>query len=76
MGQVEIVDNYDGDTFRAVYTIRFAEVVYALHAFQKKSRQGIQTSKRDVDLIDTRLKTAQAAYQEWLADQEKEDRHG
>jgi hypothetical protein len=42
---LEVVDDFDGDTFRAVYTVRFAQVIYVLHAFQKKSKRGIATSK-------------------------------
>src|SRR5271154_2427715 len=51
---LEIVDDFDGGTFRAVYTVRFAEAVYVLHAFQKKSRRGIATPKAELDLIDRR----------------------
>jgi phage-related protein len=56
---VEIVDDFDGDTFRAVYTVRFADVVYVLHAFQKKSKKGIETRKSDLDLIRQRLRHAE-----------------
>ncbi len=73
-GVLEIVDNYDGDTYRAVYTVRFAEIIYILHAFQKKSRQGIQTPKQEIDLVRSRLKLAEAAHQEWLAEQAEETR--
>ncbi len=59
---VEIVDDFDGCTFRAVYTVRFAEVVYVLHAFQKKSKRGIETPKSDIDLIKQRLKVAEQDY--------------
>jgi phage-related protein len=55
---IEIVEDYDGDTYRAVYTVKFAEAIYVLHAFQKKSKSGIATSKRDLDLIEDRLKRA------------------
>lgn len=58
-GVLEVVDDYQGDTYRAVYTVRFHGVVYALHAFQKKSRTGIATSQKDVELIKTRLKAAE-----------------
>src|SRR6202166_4892241 len=44
-GVLEVVDDFDGDTYRAVYTIRFAEVVYVLHVFQKKSKHGIATPR-------------------------------
>jgi len=61
---LEIVEDYDGDTYRAVYTVRLAETVYVLHAFQKKSKRGIATPKRDVDLIKSRLKDAKAHHEE------------
>ncbi len=56
---LEIVEDYDGDTFRAVYTVKLAGVVYVLRAFQKKSKHGIATPKQDLELIETRLKLAQ-----------------
>ncbi len=62
-GILEIVEDYRGDTYRAVYAVRFADVVYVLHAFQKKSRQGIKTPQTDVKLIAERLKRAQADYE-------------
>ena len=58
----EIVEDYRGDTYRAVYTVRFEHAVYVLHAFQKKSKTGIKTPKSDVDLIASRLKLAAADY--------------
>jgi phage-related protein len=57
-GVLEIVEQHDGDTYRAVYTIQFREVVYVLHAFQKKSPRGIKTARLDIDLIAQRLKAA------------------
>lgn len=68
---LEIRDNYDGDTFRAVYTVRFAERLYVLHVFQKKSRQGIQTASQDMNLIRVRLRAAEELHQEWLSQQPK-----
>ena len=62
-GVFEIVEDHRGDTFRAVYTVRFADVVYVLHAFQKKSKTGIKTPQDDVNLIAERLKRAQADYE-------------
>lgn len=56
---VEIVEHYDGNTYRAVYTVKFAGVVYVLHAFQKKSKKGIATPKKEIDLIKQRLKAAE-----------------
>lgn len=59
-GVVEIVDDHRGDTFRTVFTVRFARRVYVLHAFQKKSKSGIATPQADIKLIKSRLKDAQA----------------
>lgn len=58
-GVVELIENHDGDTYRAVYTVRLATGVYVLHAFKKKSKQGIKTPPRDVELIKKRLKAAE-----------------
>jgi phage-related protein len=58
-GVFEIVEDHDGDTYRGVYTVRFADAVYVLHAFQKKSPRGVSTRKSDVELIKERLKLAQ-----------------
>ena len=62
-GVFEVVEDHDGATWRAVYTVRFREVVYVLHAFQKKSTKGIKTAQVDVDLIARRLKAAQQDYE-------------
>lgn len=62
---LEIVDDFDGDTYRAAYTVRFARAVYVLHAFQKKSRRGIATPKAELDLIERRLKRAKEDYDQW-----------
>ncbi len=64
-GVIEIVDDFDGDTYRAVYTVRFAEAVYVLHAFQKKSKRGIATPAAELGLIDRRLKRAREDYGQW-----------
>ncbi|RYG65415.1 addiction module toxin RelE [bacterium] len=53
-GVLEVFEDHDGNTYRAVYTVRFAWVVYVLHAFQKKSKSGIETPKQEMDLIDAR----------------------
>ncbi len=58
-GVLEIVDDFDGDTYRAFYTIKLAGVVYVLHAFQKKSKKGIATPQHQIDLIKARLKRAE-----------------
>lgn len=62
-GIFEIVEDFDGDTYRAVYTIRFREAVYVLHAFQKKSPKGIQTARSDVELVERRLGVAREDYE-------------
>src|SRR6266481_2127166 len=59
-GTVELVEDFDGDTYRAVYTVRFGTAVYVLHAFKKKSKRGIKTPQSDIDLIRQRLKAAEA----------------
>lgn len=61
-GTLEIVEDYRTDTYRAVYTVKFSEFVYVLHAFQKKSKKGIATPKPDVDLIKKRLSIAAEDY--------------
>jgi phage-related protein len=63
-GVLEVVDDFQGDTYRAVYTLKFTGAVYVLHAFQKKSKRGAQTPKQDVDLIKERLKMARQHYAE------------
>src|SRR5918998_676086 len=63
-GVLEVVDDYDGDTYRAVYTVRFAGVVYVLHAFQKKSRSGIATPRSDIEKIKSRIKLAMEHYEQ------------
>ncbi|MDE2165841.1 MAG: type II toxin-antitoxin system RelE/ParE family toxin [Alphaproteobacteria bacterium] len=64
-GVLEIVDDFEGDTFRAVYSVRFAEAIYVLHAFQKKSKRGVATPKADLKLINQRLKRARRDYEQW-----------
>ncbi len=59
---MEVVAQFDGDTWRAVYTVRFQDVVYILHAFQKKSKSGIATPKKEIDLIKQRLAEAERDY--------------
>jgi phage-related protein len=65
-GVLEIVEDDSGSTYRAVYTLRFARVVYVLHAFQKKSKRGIRTPVKDIAIVATRLKQAEQAHEEWL----------
>jgi|SRR5882757_5995853 len=63
-GVMEIVNDFDSDTFRAVYTIAFREAIYVLHCFQKKSPRGRKTAKTDVDLIRERLKAAREHHEQ------------
>lgn len=70
-GVLEVISNYDGDTFRMVYTVRLSGRIYVLHAFQKKSKTGIRTPDREMDLVRARLAAAEAAHQEWLQAQAK-----
>ncbi len=60
---VEIVSDYDGDTFRGIYTTRFKDSVYVLHCFQKKSKRGSETPRADLSLIEKRLKDAEEHYE-------------
>lgn len=63
-GTLEIVERYDGDTYRAIYTVRFLNAVYVLHVFQKKSKQGIKTPKQDVNLVKRRMQEAEQHYKD------------
>lgn len=58
-GVVEVVKDFRGDTFRAVYTVQYEGALYVLHAFQKKSKSGIETPRHDIDLIKQRLREAE-----------------
>jgi len=60
---LEIVENFDGSAYRAVYTVRFTYAVYVLHCFQKKSPRGAATARTDINLVYRRLKAAQADYE-------------
>ncbi|WP_371437698.1 type II toxin-antitoxin system RelE/ParE family toxin [Polaromonas sp.] len=68
-GVLEVVEDHQGDTYRAVYTVKFAGWVYVLHCFQKKSKSGIATPKPDMDLINIRLKAAKRDFEAWQAQQ-------
>ncbi len=71
-GVLEIVEDHAGDTYRAVYTVRFADRIYVLHAFQKKSKGGIATPKREIELIKSRLKRAEEEHAKWLQVQKEQ----
>jgi len=60
-GVLEVVEDFQGDAYRAVYTVRYAEAVYVVHCFQKKSTHGIATPKPDVELIKSRLKAIEVS---------------
>ena len=62
-GVLEIIEDFDGNAFRTVYTVRFADAVYVLHAFQKRSKKGIKTPKREMDVVRSRLRMAQESRQ-------------
>jgi phage-related protein len=68
-GILEITANHAGDTYRVVYTVRLAGRIYALHAFQKKSKAGIMTPKSEIKLIKARLKRAEEEHARWLGNQ-------
>ncbi len=63
-GVLEVVEDDAGGTYRAVYTVKFAEAVFVLHCFQKKSKRGIATPKMDMDIIRDRLRVAEALVKE------------
>lgn len=63
-GVLEIVEDDDGNTYRAIYTVKFSEAIYVLHVFQKKSKKGIETPRQEIELIESRLKLAQEIHKE------------
>jgi phage-related protein len=70
---LEVFQDFDGDTYRSVYTVKFEGVVYVLHVFQKKSKRGIETPKQEIKLIETRLKRAKEHYEQYYQQQSKEN---
>lgn len=70
-GVLEVIEDDDGNTFRVVYTVKFAGAVYVLHAFQKKSKSGIKTPAGDIARVRTRLKDAESHYAEWVREQKR-----
>jgi phage-related protein len=62
-GVVEVVEDYDGDAYRMMYTVRFSDAVYVLHSFQKKSKRGIETPRREMQTVEARLKIAAELHQ-------------
>ncbi len=69
-GVLEVVEDHDGDTYRAVYTVRLTGRVY-VHAFQKKSKHGISTPKAEIDLVKARLRRAEEAHTAWLKERQR-----
>jgi phage-related protein len=63
-GVMEVVEDHSGNTYRAVYTVRFARAIYVVHCFQKKSPKGIKTATPDIRLVKERLKEAERDYEE------------
>jgi phage-related protein len=61
-GTIELIDDHDGDTYRAVYTVRFDEAIYVLHSFKKKSKRGIRTPHMEIELIRRRLRDAESVH--------------
>jgi phage-related protein len=74
-GVLEVVEDFDGSAFRAVYTVKLAGVVYVLHAFQKKSRQGIKTSSGDLDKVRVRLKLAMEIHEQRQQEAARKEQH-
>lgn len=75
-GLFEIVESFDGNAYRALYTVRFEGVVYVLHAFRKKSPSGRKTPRTDVDLVTARLRAARQHYEASHGSGTKAGRHG
>jgi len=68
-----VVEDDDGKTYRAVYTVKFAGVVYVLHAFQKKSKSGSKTPPEEIEKVKSRLREAEKDYAEWTEQQKRKD---
>jgi phage-related protein len=73
---LEVVARHDGDTFRAIYTVKLSEAVFVLHRFKKKSKSGIATATKDLDLIRSRPRTAEAENARLRQHRLKEDADG
>lgn len=71
-GVLEIVEDFRSDTYRCVYTVKFAGAVYVLHAFQKKSKSGIKTPRQEIDLVKARLQRAEAHHRSRLEKQKEQ----
>ena len=71
-GVIEVVEDFESDTYRAVYTVKFEEAVYVLHSFKKRSHRGGQLPKPDRELISSRLRQAQEEHDKWIRDRKGE----
>jgi phage-related protein len=71
VGQALVVEDDVGKTYRAVYTVKFASVVYVLHAFQKKSKSGSKTPPEEIEKVKSRLREAEKDYAEWTEQQKR-----
>jgi phage-related protein len=74
-GVLEVVEDFDGDTYRAVYTVKLESAVYVLHAFQKKSKHGIATTKQDIELIKARFKRVKEHYAHNYSAKQKDEKN-
>jgi phage-related protein len=74
-GVLEVVEDDNGSTYRAVYTVMFAGAVYVLHAFQKKSKKGIKTPQEEIEKVKARLKEAAEHHAEWIKKEGEEGPH-
>ncbi len=70
-GVLEVVEDHEGNAYRAIYTVKLAGAVFVLHAFQKKSKKGMATPKQEIELVQRRLKIAEQLHAEWRASKEK-----
>jgi len=73
---LEVVEDYNTNTYRCVYTVKFEEAIYVLHSFQKQSTHGIKTAQRDIDIIKARLKDAEDLHRQWMESQKAKGRLG
>jgi phage-related protein len=74
-GVLEVIADGEGGTYRTVYTVRFRDAVYVLHAFQKKSKKGIATPRHEISLVKQRLKAAQEHYEREFGKKESEKKN-
>jgi phage-related protein len=75
-GVLELIEDHETNTYRAVYTVRFTEAVYVLHVFQKKSKTGVATPRHEIELVKRRYELARQHHeQHYLAAEKQEDRH-